>query len=318
MTFPESIPSSENDPHTLDNILRSILDDEATEDSEANEQMQETKITEDALISRLVDYDFPFISQILTIRDELGEDSGLTILYEHLIEKRSKLDSKLATDADPSDQLKNDCQLTYLQGKLISAIQLLAAGKMCHDAELQEARTAEDGGNLDAAKMWKEMAYETRKEAEAQVLTNESLGPKFAARLLHAVSPEFEGDSLLPLDKESESYLMMYRLKQEKSNDDLIDVKAYALMGREVLETKVTPGQIQHPEFDYFALSLSWAVSRSILGPKHTLGLSAEQIDTYKSLIRVRMTEALKIAPELGIEPTDVLEMYESIVAELT
>ena len=302
----------------IEEEFHTFLDNETLFDIEADEHLSQTAIIEDALMTRLLDDGFPLVPQILEINTtKFNDKHGLTPLYDFLVEQVNSQSASSPEVPSSNEEASIDRQTAYLMSSLVSAVQILAAAKSYQDTLLNHAQVVEDNGSTKGAESLRQAAFEARKEVEAQLLTNESLGPKVATRILLIASPEFKGDSLLPLTEDSESYIMMYRLKQEKFYDTTDEVKAYATKAREILETKVKPGQIQHPEFDDFAFSLCWAISRSILGEQHTVGLSTEQIDAYRMLIKFRIDEALKKAPELGIEADTIQELYESIISEL-
>ncbi len=317
MTRLDPIPDG-GDASNIDSEFHSILDAEKAEDIEFAEYDLECRKTEDVMVKHLIDDGFPLLPQVLATRAELGEESGLTMVYEHLVSRTDELRDQLALTTTPSEELTRDYQLTYLKSRLVIAIQQLAAAKGAQDSALDQVKKFEEDGDEEQANRWREFAHETRKEAEAQALTNESLGEKTAIRILSAVASEFEGESLLPLTEKSQEYLMMHRLKEEKSADDRLDLKSYTLMARELLESKLSDGQKMHPDFEKFAYSLTYALARNLVAPKYTQGCSPEQLQGYRAMISYHVGEAVKFAPQIGLPAEEVRTIYEDILSELS
>jgi len=319
MTHSDPIPGNGgDDSYDIDSELHSRLDAKKIEDIEFGEFDLQNSMREDEMVRRLLDDNFPLLPEILEIRTQLGEESGLTVVYEHLVARAGELRDEFASTPDPSEELKHDYQLTYLQSRLVIAIQQLAAAKGAQESVLDQAQKIEDSGDIELANMWREFAYETRKDAEAQALTNESLGEKTATRILSAIAPEFKGESLLPITAASQEYLVVYRLKEEKSDDDRTEVKAYTKKAREILESKLSDGQRQHPDFEGFAFMLCNAAARATLEPKHTLGLTSMQQGTYRLMIDYNVADAVNTGPQIGIDPVEVRAIYEDILARLS
>ncbi len=320
MTHSDPIPSNDNNSYDLDSELQAMTDAEKIEDIEFNEQGLKRRQSEDMLIAYLVNDGFPLLPQILEARAKFHEEFGPTeaYYYDRFADNVLKFLDDLATPDTSSEIPQHDYEQTYLHKELVCAIQGLALGYDMQVHELRFAREHEENGDIINAENLKSIAYETRKDSEAEVLTNDLLGTELATRLLTAVAPAFEGDSLLPLTPESEEYIMMYRLGQEKMVDDRKEVRTYTSLAREILETKVTSGQTEHPEFNNFANYLCLAVARTILEPKHTASKNPDQIDIYKTLIDYNVTAAIEIAPQIGFEPVDIQIMYDDILAQLS
>lgn len=317
MTHSDPIPDG-GDANYIDFGFRSIIDAEKLENIELGEYDLECRKVEDEMVKHLIDDGVPLLPQVLATRAELGEESGLTVVYEHLIGRANELRDQLVSTTTPSEELTRDYQLTYLKSRLVIAIQQLAAAKGTQDSVLDQVKRFEEDGDEEQANRWREFAHETRKEAEAQALTNESLGEKTAIRILSAVASEFEGESLLPLTEKSQEYLMMYRLKEEKSADDRLDLKSYTIMARELLEIKLSDGQKMHPDFENFAFSLTYAIARNLVAPKYTQGCSPEQLQGYTAMISYHVGEAVKFAPQIGLPAEEVRTIYEDILSELS
>lgn len=321
MTFQPGEPFDDNQP-SLENEFHAFLDKEALFSMEANEAGSQIIAVEDIFMKKLVDSGFPIAAQLMdahaTIHASNSEDKiGLAATYDFLINRLDQLASDAESGSPSAWASKIGYGIVYKMSNLASTVELLAVAKCYQDELLNQAQYAEDNGDPESAESFKLMAYDARKEAEAQLLTDEQLAVEDSSEILLAVSSEFEGESLLPISDESRSYMMMYRLAKERSHEEADERKAYSQMAREILESHLKAGQMQHPEFEEFAFSLCRAASKSALAARHTIGFEPEKIDAYHELIQINVDQALRIAPELGIEPEAIQALFEAITSAL-
>lgn len=304
-------------PDDIDSELGSIFDAETAKDIQFAELDVEARVREDAMLTRLLENNFPLLPEILEVRTQLGVESGLAEVYGHLVDTMSNLRDRVASTPEAKEALAHNYQLAFLQSRLTIAVQLLAGAKGAQDSILDQVKICEDAGDYEMAEIWRKFAHEARKEAEAQALADDSLGEKTATRILQVLAPEFEGESLLPMTEESRGYLMMHRLKNEKSSDDRDAVKMYTVAAQTLLASKLTDEQRQHPDFENFSFSLCVAVARTVLEPKHTTGFTKIQLGTYRSMISYHVAEAMKYAPQMGIGSVEVRTIFEDILSQL-
>lgn len=311
-------------------LLR-LLVDQQIQNIEYNEEDLKHRGLEDKITSLLLDDDWPLLKEALVVRAQLGVESGLIELYEHLAIKGAEIRQMLTSAGAPEEGLRQQYYTVNQQSGLVATIMQLAAAKGLQEFMLATAQEEETIGGSQLVSYWREQQLVSywreqglgvRKEAEARVLLEESLDEAQAVRLLEVVAAEFEGESLLPLTAQSRRYIMMQWLEEEVSSqrtqDRRQDLSNLISIAQEKLAAKFSSGQRQHPDFESFSSALSYAIAHEVQALQNPEHFSPEELQVKSMTSKYHVAKAKALAPQLGIDADSVQDIYEDTVAQLS
>jgi len=309
------------DSHGSDELIApfySMLHESTELDAEIRRIEQEAAADENAIIACLVESNFSLMSHVIDIRSHTSEGSSLMDLYLSLSEKAESVPDNLSIPSDKTDSAHIEYLHICRKIELVLSIMKLAAAKGCQDTEFYEAQLADANGDVEIAEECRQDGYKIRKKAEAELLTDEMLGTELAIELLIATSHLFKGDSLVPINSDSEEYLLMYRLSIDKTEDDNRETANRSSTAKKILEMLIIPGHKDHPDFESFSFSLCWAIAQTSLLEKRAVWLTPQQVDDYWFMIRLEMKKALDLGPQIGISVADVQSMYDTVCQQIS
>jgi hypothetical protein len=287
MTGSDPTPEDGKQPYPFDRELEALLKREFLDGIESATEDQLSREREDKILGLLLEDNFPLLSYVLELRQSLGIVTGLTEVYDRL---RSTADS-LSDSSDSSEESSKVYQLIVVLRNLIFAIQRLAAAIGVQESGL-----------------------DVRKEAEAQLLLDKSIGRNFAERILQVVAPLFRGESLLPINEKSEEFLLFYQLEVEASDERRTKLLVLTRSIQEELSQRFTEDQLRAPNFRHFAFHLSIAIAQILLAPNDDSIPDSVYLDVK---IKPNVTDAIKYGEQLGLNPYDVSDVIHEIVRRL-
>lgn len=269
---------------------------------ETDEERNQQNLAVDSMLSRLLDIELPPACTIERLRERVQEASGIELTLTYL---------KDAVIVPPEEENYSEYKVTL---HLAQSLKHLAAAKILQARLLEEAAAAKEEGKPKQAALSLADAQNVRKEAEASVLTDEVLGESFAEFLLDIASPEFQGESLLPMTDESWLYVEMYIVDREEAERDRVCRSTYRARAYEILRSYVTPAQMECSGYEDFARFLCWAVVHQLIAAQRE---PRDSMSHHRAVIQGFLQMAQNSASKIGVNPADVHAIYEGVVAEM-